>query len=81
MGCPQIPEFETSSSLADDNPFAGLRTQPTRKISVKLPIDEWLCHKLEKLNLTIVAGYPYRSSRTIGLSEDQFLKILLSQNR
>ena len=62
MSLQKIPEFQTSSFLADDNPFVGPRTQPTRKISVKLLTDEWLCHEMEKPNLTIVENYPSRNS-------------------
>ena len=51
MGWHQIPEFDSVSS-SDDNPFASSQVQPTRKVSVKLPVDDWLCRKMEKLNLT-----------------------------
>ena len=39
MGLHQIPDFDGSSSSLYDNPFAGSRAQPTRKVSVKLPVD------------------------------------------
>ena len=56
MGWHKVPEFESVSS-SDDNPFAGSRVQPTGKVSVRLPVDDWLCKKsLEKLNLTITEG-------------------------
>ena len=42
MGWHKVPEFESVSS-SDDNPFAGSRVQPTGKVSVKLPVDDWLC--------------------------------------
>ena len=29
-------------------------------MSVKLPVDEWLCRKFERLNLTVAEGYPSR---------------------
>ena len=48
--------------------------------SVKLPTDDWLCHKLEKLNPTIVKGHPSRSSEARGLSKDQFIKMQRSQS-
>ena len=51
MGWHKVPEFESVSS-SDDSPFAGSRVQSTSKVSVKLPVD-WLCKKMEKLNLTI----------------------------
>ena len=55
MGWHQIPEIDSVSS-ADDNPFAGSRVRPTEKVSFKLPVDDWLCRKMEKLNLTVVEG-------------------------
>ena len=73
MGWHKVPEFETVSS-SDDNPFAGARTQPTGKVSVKLLVDYWLCRKMDKLNLTITKGYPARNTDTAGLLEDQFIK-------
>ena len=73
MGWHQIPDYNTSSSL-DDNPFAGSRAKPAGKVSVKLPVDEWLCRKFEKLNVTVAEGYPSRNSETGGLLRDQFVK-------
>ena len=69
----QIPEFDSASS-SDDNPFARSQVQPTGKVSVKLPVDDWLCKKMEKLNLTITEGYPSRNTKTAGLLRDQFVK-------
>ena len=43
-------------------------------MSVKLPVDDWLCKKMEKLNLTITEGYPARNTDTAGLLKDQFIK-------
>ena len=73
MGWHQIPEFDSVSSSVD-NPFAGSRVQPTGKVSVKLPVDDWLCRKMEKLNLTVAEGYPSRNTETGGLLRDQFVK-------
>ena len=73
MNWHKIPEFETVSFAADDNPFAGARVQPT-KVSVKLPVDDWLCRKMSKLNLTITEGYPTRNTDNSGLLRDQFIK-------
>ena len=53
MGWNGIPEFDSASSSQDDNPFTGSRTSHTSKVSVKVPVDEWLCRKFEKLNLTV----------------------------
>ena len=74
MGWHQIPDFDSASSSLDDNRFAGSRAQPTWKVSIKLPVDDWLCRKLEKLNLTISEGYPSRNAETAGLLRDQFVK-------
>ena len=74
MNWHKVPEFETVSSTADDNPFAGARVQPTGKVSVKLPVDDWLCRKMSSLNLTIREGYPTRNTDNTGLLRDQFIK-------
>ena len=73
MGWHQIPEFDIVSST-DNNPFAGSRAKPTGKVSVKLPGDDWLCRKMEKLNLTVAEGYPSKNTQTAGLLQDQFVK-------
>ena len=57
MGWHKVPEFKSVSS-SGDNPFGGSSVQPTGRVSVKLPVDDWLCKKMEKLNLTITEGYP-----------------------
>ena len=62
------------SSTADDNPFAGARVQPTGKVSVKLPVEDWLCRKKSSLNLTIIEGYPTRNTDNTGLLRDQFIR-------
>ena len=38
MNWHKIPEFETVSSAADDNPFAGARVQPTCKVRTYLRV-------------------------------------------
>ena len=53
-----IPEFDSSSSSQSDNPFTGSQTSHTGKMSVKVPLDDWLYRKFEKLNLTFQEGYP-----------------------
>ena len=74
MGWHQIPDYDSSSSSLDDNPFAGSRVKPTGKVSVKLLVDEWLCQKFEKLNVTVAEGYLSRNSETGGLLRNQFVK-------
>ena len=36
-------------------------------MSVKVPVDEWLCRKFEKLILTVQEFYPSHTSETVGL--------------
>ena len=69
-----IPEFDSSSSSQEDNPFTGSKSSHTGKVSVKFPVDKWLCKKMEKLNMTVQEGYPSRTSETAGLARDQFVK-------
>ena len=79
MGWSHIPDMDTTATASDDNPFAGPQSQPAGKVSVKMPTDEWLCKKMGKLNLTLVEGYPSRSSEAGGLLKDQFIKPARSQ--
>ena len=76
----QVPEFESSASSKYDNPFVGPRTQPTGKISVKIASDDSLCLEIEKLNLTLIEGYPTCSTDTNGLSRDKFIKVLITRS-
>ena len=73
MGWSHIPEIDTATSKSEDNPFAGPKTQPTGKVSVTMPMDEWLCSKMGKLNLALTEGYPSHSSEAGGLLKDQFV--------
>ena len=36
MGWHQIPDFDSSLSSLEDNPFAGSRAQPTGKVFIKM---------------------------------------------
>ena len=75
MAWNDIPEFDSASSPQDDNPFTGSsRSSQPGKVSVKVPVDEWLCRKFERLNITLQEGYPTRNTETAGLSKDQFIK-------
>ena len=73
MGWTHIPDMDTDTSTADDNPFAGPKAQPAGKVSDKMPTGEWLCKKMSKLNITLV-GYPSRNSESGGLLKDQFVR-------
>ena len=48
---------------------------------MNLPTDEWLCKKLDKLNLALVKGYPSRISEAGGLLRDRFGKTARSQSK
>ena len=76
-----IPDYDNSAASMDDNPFAGSRVNRTGKVSVRLPVDEWLCRKMEKLNLTVAEGYPSSNSENSGLLRDQFVRDLSLSSR
>ena len=81
MGWSHIPDIESTTATGNDNPFAGPKSQPAGKVSVRLPTDEWLCNKMAKLNVTLVEGYPSRSSEAGGLLRDQFVRLPKSQSK
>ena len=49
LGWNHIPDFEASVGDTDrsDNPWKDMYTRKTGKVSVELPVDDWLCHKKE----------------------------------
>ena len=57
MGWSHIPEMDSAASTSDNNPFAGPKTVAPGKVLVKMPTEDWLCRKLDKLNLTLGEGY------------------------
>ena len=79
MGWHHIPAFETDYSEPDksNNPWKGKNP----RISVAMPPDDWLCQKLERLNLTVAEGYPSRSQDSAVLKRDQFIKVPKSQEK
>ena len=79
MGCSHIPNIDSTSSNAEDSPFTAPKQQPAEKISVNLPTDDWLCRKMNKLNLTLVQGYPSKSSESGRLQKDHSVKLAKSQ--
>ena len=56
MGWSDIPDLENSPTPWADNPWVGHRTQPVGNVSVLLPPEDWLCKKLEYLNLILIKG-------------------------
>ena len=64
MGWNHNTDIDNQKVSAEDNPFAVLKQQPVGKVSVNLPSDDWLCRKMNGLNLTPTQGYPSRSTET-----------------
>ena len=81
MGWNHIPDVDSSATTSDDNLFAGPKLHTPGKVSVNLPTDEWLCKKMAKLNLTLVQGYPSRTSVAGGLLRDKFVRSPKSQGK
>ena len=83
MGWHHIPAFELDYSEPDksNNPWKGKQPIKPTRISVAMPPDDWLCQKLERLNLTVADGYPSRAQDSAGLKRDQFIKVPKSQSR
>ena len=77
MGWSNIPELDSANTGSDDNPFSGPKSSTPGKVSVHMPTEEWLCKKLSKLNITLVEGYPSRSSEAGGLIFFFFFLILI----
>ena len=73
MGWDHIPNLDSASS-AEDNPFQFSSCKPVGKVSIKLPVDDWLCRRFEDLNTRIVSGYPASSAEPSPLGRDQFLR-------
>ena len=83
LGWNHIPDFELSISDGDrsNNPWKGKHPRKTGKVSVELPPDDWLCHKMEKLNCRVAEGYPSRSQESASLKVDQFVRTPKSQSK
>ena len=81
MNWEHIPDIDSGATTSEDNPFAGLKVHTPGKVSVNLPTDEWLCRKMSRLNITLVQGYPTRTSEAGGLLRDQFVRPPKSQQK
>ena len=81
MGWSHIPHVDSEATTAEDKPFAGPKVTAPGKVLVQMPIEDWLCRKLSKLNLTLVEGYPSRGSEAGGLTKDVFLRPAKSQSK
>ena len=82
MGWHHIPTFESDYSEPDksNNPWKGKQPRKPTRISVAMPPDDWLCQKLERLNLTVAEGYPSQAQDSAGLKHDQFIQVPKSQS-
>ena len=76
-----IPDIDSATNTSEDNPFAWPKTPVPGKVSVQMLTKDWLCMKLEKLNTTLVKGYPSRGSEAGGLAKDVFLRPAKSQSK
>ena len=65
MAWSHVPDIDSSANT-EDNPFAGPKTPVTGKVSIQMPTEDWLCKKLQKLNTTLVEGYPSLGSEAGG---------------
>ena len=81
MGWSRIPDIDSATNTSEDNLFAGPKTPVPGKVSVQMPTEDWLCKKLEKLNTTLVEGYPFRGSEAGGLAKDVFQRPAKSQSK
>ena len=81
MGWNYIPDLEYTVSSRADNPWTDNRSQPVVKISVAMPPEDWLCRKLESLNLIVCTGYQIRGTESGRLHRDQFIRPPKSQSR
>ena len=75
LGWTYIPDFEPSGGDVERsvNPWKGKHPRKAGQVSVELPADDWLCHKMEKLNTRAAEGYPSCSQESVGLKVDQFI--------
>ena len=73
MAWNEIPDFEPNGNV-DNNPFSYRKDKPSGKVSLDMPPDDWLCSKMEKLNITVATGYPSSTSDAAPLARDQFLR-------
>ena len=83
MGWHHVLTFESDFTEPDksNNPWKGKNPKRPTRVSVAMPPDDWLCQKLERLNLTVVEGYPCRAQDSTGLKKHQFVKVPKSQSR
>ena len=81
MGWNHIPFFEADFGEPDksNNPWKGKVPKRPAHVSVAMPLDDWLCQKLERLNTTVAEGYPSRSRDSGRLKKDQYIKMPKTQ--
>ena len=67
MGWSHISDLEYSPTSRVDNSWIGHRSLPVGKVSMLFLPEDWLCKKLENMNLVLLEGYPSKSSEPGGL--------------
>ena len=63
-----------SATSCQDNRWTGSRSQPTRKASVAVQVDDRFCPKFKQRNLHLLQGHVSRSRDRNWLQMDQFIK-------
>ena len=69
-----IPEHDSSSGSPEDDPWDDAPPSTSSRLSVKVPVERFLCKRLENLNLTAREGYPQRTAESTPLTRDQFIR-------
>ena len=55
-------------------PFSFLACKPVGKISLKMPVDDWLCKKFQAMNLRLSTGLPGSANDPGPMGRDQFFR-------
>ena len=72
-------ELEYADSDKSNNPWRGNHPRTSFKISLGMPVDDWLFQKLERLNLSVAAEQS--TAQDAGGLTDQFIKTLKPQDK
>ena len=73
MGWSEVPEFVPASSR-EDNPFLAEKPLGSGRLNIQLPVDEYLCRRMDAVNRTVATGYPTKASDTAGLARNRLVK-------
>ena len=73
MGWHHISTFESDDTEPNKSNNPWRKSQEANQDFSGHAPDDWLCQKLERLNLTEAEGYPSRAQHSAGLKRDQFI--------